>query len=147
MKKIIKKIKFIATIGMALILVIYLIMFLSTNSVMRELESVFLLEVENSETIGRAINFFNRHDSLANRDAEIGEVYLTLRRSIFHNFFTGRGRINYTRRVYDEYGNLMTGASGVLARIRIERIDDDWEITEACEWLNSWKSESLFCYE
>jgi len=142
-----KRIKIILAIVMVLVLGVYLVMFLSTNSVMRELRSVFLLEVDNSETAGRAIDFYNQHYRLEERGIEIGDIYLRLSRSsVRHNFRTGYIRIVYTHRVDDEDGNLVMGAWGISARLRIEKINGTWEITEVCEWLNNWKRDSLFCY-
>jgi len=144
MKKNMKKMKLFFLSVVAIFLVVYLVMFLSTNAVMRELERVFLLEVVSEETAGRAIDFFNEHDRIGGRNMAVGDVYLRLRRtSVWHNFRTGYVRIVYTTRVSDEEGRLLWGSSGVLARLRIQRVNGAWEIVEVCDQI---KGEYFICY-
>ena len=129
-----KKIWIIALVVMAIPFVLYALMFFSTNSVMREVESVFMLEVDYSELEGRAINRYNRNWVARLSDREVGEINLSLRRRfVIHNFRTGYIWAIYSHTVYDTGGVLITGSWRVPTRWRIERIDGAWEIVRIYE--------------
>jgi len=132
-----KRITVIAvTVAVAVIIIIlgiYIAMLISTNSVMREVRSAFLLELDPAVTEGRAIGAYN-YDWLNRREGrEVDEIYLRLRRQLtFHNFQEGYIWVSYIYRVHDTAGRLMT-SSRAGARWRIERIDGEWEIVQIYE--------------
>ena len=118
----------------------------STNSLMSEIESVFLLEVDSSETMGRAIDFYNEIWRVERDNLVLGEVYLSLRRTgVRHNFRSGYIWISYTRRIYNEAGISVAGSQGVSARLRIEKINGSWEVVEICERMST-SRHSEVCY-
>jgi len=118
-----------------LVTTIYLAILISTNSLMREVESVFLLEVDRSVTEGRAIDLYNWvADSIDATDREVGEINLSLRRAwVWHNFRNGYIWAEYTHVVYDIDGNMVTGSWRVPTKWRIERMNGSWEIVEIFE--------------
>jgi len=118
---------FIAVV--ALVLVTYLAMLLNTNNLMREVESVFLLEVDLLETDGRPIDVYNFR-WLHEHEVFVGQIDFTItRRFVLHNFRTGYIWVQYTYLVYDEAGELLSGSLKARARWSIRKTNGAWDIT------------------
>ena len=117
----------------ALIILLYSIMFFSTNSLMREVRSAFMLELSPSETAGRPIDRFN-HSRILEREVEVGRIELSLVRLFtFHNFREGYIWVIYTHIIYDNDGTTLRGSARVPSKWRIEKINGAWEIVEIFE--------------
>ena len=129
---IVKKVGVIVITSITIIFTLYALMLLSTNSVMGEVRSAFMLELDSSETEGRAIHKYNHY--WRGKDRDVGEINLTLRRRfVLHNFQRGYIWAIYSHTVYDTEGNLIGGSWRAPTRWRIEKIDGEWEIVEIYE--------------
>jgi len=119
---------------MIFVIGIYSAMIISTNSLIRDVESVFRLEVDRSVTEGRPIDQYNYNNHAEARGREVGGISYSLRRRfVWHNFQYGYIWARYTRVVYDIDGRILTGASRIPTRWRIERQNGRWEIVEIFE--------------
>ncbi len=75
-------------ISLILAFLVYLAMFLDTNSVKKQVEDAFMWRLDQSETKGRAINWYNY--SIFRKSTELGAANLRLARLfVWHNFEDG----------------------------------------------------------
>lgn len=122
----------ILCIGLILAVLVYLVMFLDTNSVKKQVEDAFMWRVDPSETKGRAINWYNY--SVFQKSVELGSANLRLvRLFVWHNFKEGYIWAVYSYQAYDPEGNLITASHLVPTKWKIHKENSQWEIVEIFE--------------
>jgi len=116
----------------AIVLVFYFIILLNTNSLMREVRSTFLGEVDPSETPNRGIHAYNLGRHVNHYDCY--DVDLTvIRLFTFHNFHKGYVWVYYNYKVFDENRELISGSQNVFSKWRIQKEGETWEIIDIFE--------------
>ena len=127
-----KKVLKITLTVFAVIMAIYAIMLLNTNSLMKDVKSAFLCKTDLSETVGKPINRYNYQGYFDNE--EVGKVNLFLCRLFtLHNFRNGYIWAYYTVEAKNTEGKLITGSHRVPTKWKIEKINGKWEIVEIFE--------------
>jgi len=117
---------------LAVLLLAYLVMFLDTNSLYREVRDVFLWKVDRAETEGRPINAYNM--SYRFPDEELGGVNLELVRLFtLHNFKDGYIWALYSKEAYNKDGKIINGSIGIFTKWKIHKENGEWEIVEIFE--------------
>ena len=130
---ILRVIKIVITVIFIALLSLYLTMFFTTNSLIRDVRSALLIEVDSYQTAGRAIDVYN-NSWVLERGRGVGRVDLTLIRLFtIHNFQRGFIYVYYSCEVYDESGELLTGSRSIITRWEIEKLNGEWEIMKIFE--------------
>jgi hypothetical protein len=112
----------------SLVTLVYIIMLIDTNDLMKEVKSVFLGKVPYSETKGKPISRYNTSSYSGTK------ISLSLIRLFnFHNFSDGTIYIYYTVVVYDRDGEILYGSWRIPAKWKIHKENGQWLITDIIE--------------
>jgi len=116
-----------------LIMSLYLILIIDTHSLMNRAEKVFLGEILKDD-IKDKLNRYNL-DGYSNEKNVIGKVKLKLFRLFtFHNFKDGIIIIYYTRVVYNNEKEIITGSWDIFPVFwKIQKINNIWNVVEIKE--------------
>ncbi len=116
----------------AIILIIYSVMLINTNSVMKEVRDAFLWKTDPVVTADKPIDMYN---DVSYWDKEnLGKVNLLLvRLSAWHNFQDGYIWAWYCYVAYDKKGELITGSWYIPTKWKIHKENRKWEIIEIYE--------------
>ena len=111
-----------------IVAIVYLAMFLSTNSVIEYIEKLLNGEISYKTTEGTCLSRYNksRFDA-AKIDYSVSRVF------VVHNFFDGYVWINYKYQVFDSDGNLLNGGVVTNSRLTIHRENGEWVIVDVKE--------------
>lgn len=130
------KVLLVAGIVVALFLSLYLLLLISTNSVVEYVESVFKGAVPRDELPA----CLESYDITENRP-HLSEVDVTItRKFVLHNFSEGYMWVKYT-----VLGHTSDGSPGygevTTSRWKIQKSEDGWEVVEIKDW---WKTDSFW---
>ena len=123
------KMLYIMIISLFLIFLVYILMLMSTNSVVKDAENVMLGNVEKSITDGTPLSAYNRKGDFNTVSVD---VRIT-RRFVLHNFFNGYVWIKYTCQGFDADGNRTYGSWNISSRWKIHWESGKWEIVKINE--------------
>ena len=115
---------------LSFVLLVYLTMFISTNSAVNYVEEVMHGRISAEETKGTPLNQYNYNDSLW-VDPEV-EVSIT-RLLIAHNFFDGYMWVRYKFTTLSNGREELPGTGYILSRWKIHRENGRWNIVEIAE--------------
>lgn len=120
--------KKIALLCILLLLLLYAVFFLNTNSVMRYAKSVFRGEISSEEVVGTPLYRYYPKDS------EIVKVDLNLKRIfVSHNFKDGYIWVKYDEEQLDSSGNIVSGSWRIISRWKIHKEDGEWKVVDIKE--------------
>ena len=121
-----KKMIFVIT---GILILVYIVMFISTNSVIHDVENIMYGNVKKSFTENSPVSAYNRKDDFGTTsvNVEIKRIF------VLHNFFDGYMWVNYTCEGFDNEGNRTYGDWKVPARWKIHRENGKWKIVEIKE--------------
>lgn len=119
--------RLIAIYIVGFILLIYLIMFINTNSVVGYVNEVMHGDISQSETNGTPLSRYNI--KALEPDVDIIEANVT-RFFVWHNFFDGYMYVRYSYKGTDENGKLLTASGPLFSRWKIHRENGKWKIVE-----------------
>ena len=127
-----KKVKKVVIVAIGIILVIYLAMFIDTNSLMGEVRDAFLWKIDPAETANRPIDAYN-YSRRADTET-LGDVHLTLMRLfVLHNFKDGYVWAYYSYEARNSEGEIITGSWHIPTKWKIHKENGVWEITQIIE--------------
>ena len=132
------KIRVVLLSVVLIIILLYLAMFLSTNSVIDYVERVFNGDVPE-ETNGTPLAPYNIHKIYGNEykeqrgASELQYEYRVNRLFVLHDFFDGYVWIKYEFFIKDENGVVLAGTIEPIARLTIHRENGEWIVTEVNE--------------
>lgn len=126
-----KKLKIIFSVIIAIIIV-YIVMLFDTNSLMVEVKSVFMREVEESETIEKPVNMYNRsseyqNEALVNVNLKLNIIFT------IHNFRDGYIWAYYSVEARNESDELLYGSWEIPTKWKIHKENGKWEIVDIIE--------------
>lgn len=133
-----KKCKVLMVVGIvvALFLSLYLLLLVSTNSVVEYVESVFKGAVPRDELPA----CLESYDITENRPY-LSEVDVTItRRFVLHNFSEGYMWVKFTVEGHTSDGSPGYGEV-TTSRWKIQKSEDGWEVVEIKDW---WKTDSFW---
>lgn len=133
-----KKCKVLMVVGIvvALFLSLYLLLLVSTNSVVEYVESVFKGAVPRDELPA----CLESYDITENRPY-LSEVDVTItRRFVLHNFSEGYMWVKFTVEGHASDGRPGYGEV-TTSRWKIKKSEDGWEVVEIKDW---WKTDSFW---
>lgn len=120
--------KKIALLCILLLLLLYAVFFLNTNSVMRYAKSVFRGEISSEEVVGTPLYRYYPKDS------EIVKVDFSLKRIfVSHNFKDGYIWVKYDEEQLDSSGNIVSGSWRIISRWKIHKEDGEWKVVDIKE--------------
>lgn len=120
--------KKIALLCILLLLLLYAVFFLNTNSVMRYAKSVFLGEISSEEVVGTPLYRYYPKDS------EIVKVDFSLKRIfVSHNFKDGYIWVKYDEEQLDSSGNIVSGSWRIISRWKIHKENGEWKVVDIKE--------------
>ena len=120
--------KKIVLLGILLLLLLYAVFFLNTNSVMRYAKSVFRGEISSEEVVGTPLYRYYPKDS------EIVKVDFSLKRIfVSHNFKDGYIWVKYDEEQLDSSGNIVSGSWRIISRWKIHKEDGEWKVVDIKE--------------
>lgn len=129
------KVLLVAGAVVALVLFLYLLLLISTNSVVEYVEAVFKGAVPRDELPA----CLESYDITESRPS-LAEVDVTItRRFVLHNFSEGYMWVKYAVEGHTSDGSPGYGEV-TTSRWRIERAGNGWEIVEIKDW---WKTDSF----
>lgn len=121
--------KKIVLLGILLLLLLYAVFFLNTNSVMRYAKSVFRGEISSEEVVGTPL--YIRYYP---KDPEVVKVDLNLKRIfVSHNFKDGYIWVKYDEEQLDSYGNIVSGSWDIISRWKIHKENGEWKVVDIDE--------------
>jgi len=129
-KPIVKRI--ILTLGI-IITVVYILIFLDTLSLTKQVESLFRGEVTTASLSPNptCLQIYTMSDNNSNTVDVNASVYTIF---TIHNFKEGYMWVKFNCHAYDSQGNI-TGGEISTARWKIKRIDQQWKIIEVKQRL------------
>lgn len=120
--------KKIVLLGILLLLLLYAVFFLNTNSVMRYAKSVFRGEISSEEVVGTPLYRYYP------KDPEVVKVDLNLKRIfVSHNFKDGYIWVKYDEEQLDSYGNIVSGSWDIISRWKIHKENGEWKVVDIKE--------------
>lgn len=120
--------KKIALLCILLLLLLYAVFFLNTNSVMRYAKSVFRGEISSEEVVGTPLYRYYPKDS------EIVKVDFSLKRIfVSHNFKDGYIWVKYDEEQLDSSGNIVSGSWRIISRWKIHKENGEWKVVDIKE--------------
>ena len=120
--------KKIVLLGILLLLLLYAVFFLNTNSVMRYAKSVFRGEISSEEVVGTPLYRYYPKDS------EIVKVDFSLKRIfVSHNFKDGYIWVKYDEEQLDSSGNIVSGSWRIISRWKIHKEGGEWKVVDIKE--------------
>lgn len=120
--------KKIVLLGILLLLLLYAVFFLNTNSVMRYAKSVFRGEISSEEVVGTPLYRYYPKDS------EIVKVDFSLKRIfVSHNFKDGYIWVKYDEEQLDSSGNIVSGSWRIISRWKIHKENGEWKVVDIKE--------------
>lgn len=120
--------KKIVLLGILLLLLLYAVFFLNTNSVMRYAKSVFRGEISSEEVVGTPLYRYYP------KDPEVVKVDLNLKRIfVSHNFKDGYIWVKYDEEQLDSYGNIVSGSWDIISRWKIHKENGEWKVVDIDE--------------
>lgn len=120
-------------IAIAASLLVYLIMFYSTNSVVQDVEKVMRGQVAYEDTRGTPIDSYNRGSGGVNSKHPINVEVNIMRLFVLHNFADGYMWIMYTNEGLDPNTNSRYGSYKVTSRWKIHKENGKWVIVDIKE--------------
>ena len=132
------KVKIVILSLLLTLVLLYLAMFISTNSVIEYVERVFNGEVPEAIT-GTPLGAYNIHRIYGNEYkssrgvSELKYEYKVSRLFVLHNFFDGYVWIKYEFSIYNKEGRRMAFTRVPIARLTIHRENGEWVITRRVE--------------
>lgn len=111
-------------IAFVIILIMYLTIFLNTNSVVNNVENIMSGNVEKSITQNTPLDQYNRKGDFGTVkvDVKLNRLF------VLHNFNKGYMWMLYTYEGYDKDNNRTYGAWNILSKWKIEKINGKWEV-------------------
>lgn len=120
--------KKIVLLCILLLLLLYAVSFLNTNSVMRYAKSVFRGEISSEEVVGTPLYRYYPKDS------EIVKVDFSLKRIfVSHNFKDGYIWVKYDEEQLDSSGNIVSGSWRIISRWKIHKENGEWKVVDIKE--------------
>lgn len=120
--------KKIVLLCILLLLLLYAVFFLNTNSVMRYAKSVFRGEISSEEVVGTPLYRYYPKDS------EIVKVNFSLKRIfVSHNFKDGYIWVKYDEEQLDSSGNIVSGSWKIISRWKIHKENGEWKVVDIKE--------------
>lgn len=120
--------KKIVLLCILLLLLLYAVFFLNTNSVMRYAKSVFRGEISSEEVVGTPLYRYYPKDS------EIVKVDFSLKRIfVSHNFKDGYIWVKYDEEQLDSSGNIVSGSWRIISRWKIHKENGEWKVVDIKE--------------
>lgn len=118
--------KFLLTISV-LIVGVYIILFINTNSVINDFRSIINNKIDDEIAYGE----LERYKIPEFDDVVYKRTYSKIKRKfVFHNFGKGVMYIKYTYCAYDTNEKLITGSKDVSSKWYIEKRNGRWVVTE-----------------
>lgn len=133
-----KKCKVLMVVGIvvALFLSLYLLLLVSTNSVVEYVESVFKGAVPRDELPACLESY-----DITENQPYLSEVDVTItRRFVLHNFSEGYMWVKFTVEGHTSDGSPGYGEV-TTSRWKIQKSEDGWEVVEIKDW---WKTDSFW---
>ncbi len=122
-----KKMIILCVIG--LIIITYIAMFVSTNSVVNDVKNVMLGNVSAAEIEGTPLSRYNvkkwSPDSIV--EADITRIF------VWHNFVDGYMYVRYSYKGVDENGEILTASGPLFSLWKIHRENGKWKVVEIQE--------------
>ena len=111
------------------LIIIYILMFINTNSVTNYAKKVMLGKVALDETNNTPLTRYNvaAYYPHTEMDAKITRLF------VCHNFFDGYMWVYYSYEAKDNDGNIVSGTWGVVSKWKIHREDGKWRIVDIDE--------------
>ena len=125
MKKSIK----ILGIVLCVILIIYFIMFFSTNKLVNDVENIMLGRVPADVTEGKEIHRYNNSAVYLNAEVDVSITRLF----VVHNFSDGYMWVKYSYVTKKNDKDILPSSVNVISRWKIHRENGKWEIVEIVE--------------
>lgn len=120
--------KKIVLLCILLLLLLYAVFFLNTNSVMRYAKSVFRGEISSEEVVGTPLYRYYP------KDPEVVKVDLNLKRIfVSHNFKDGYIWVKYDEEQLDSSGNIVSGSWRIISRWKIHKENGEWKVVDIKE--------------
>ena len=120
--------KKIVLLCILLLLLLYAVFFLNTNSVMRYAKSVFRGEISSEEVVGTPLYRYYP------KDPEIVKVDFSLKRIfVSHNFKDGYIWVKYDEEQLDSSGNIVSGSWRIISRWKIHKENGEWKVVDIKE--------------
>ena len=123
-----RKIK-ITLIGAIIVILLYTIMLLDTNSVVKDVKNIMLGNVDEAITTNTPLSKYNFSSVLQNAEVKVQITRL----AVIHNFFDGYMWVKYSYETIKNDNDLMPGSWDVISRWKIHRENGGWEIVEITE--------------
>lgn len=131
-KKILRGIGLTALTAIVLMVIVYIIMLIDTNSVFNYAKDVFLGKVPHEEVAGTPLSMYDitKREYITKVDLEISRTFT------FHNFTDGYMYVRYDHTGYDDSGELRYGSVAEFPRWAIWKIhkeNGEWKIVKIRE--------------
>ena len=120
-------------VAIAAILLVYLIIFYSTNSVVQDVEKVMRGQVAYEDTKGTPIDRYNLRFGRADSEHPINVEVNIMRLFVLHNFAGGYMWVVYSEKGFDPITNSEYAASKVTSRWKIHKENGKWVIVDIKE--------------
>ena len=124
---------FIVLISIVLLIVLmYVVLVVDTNGLIRDVKDLMLWKVPKENTAGMPIDRYNSNRS--SYGYVLGEAKISIfRYFVLHDFKDGYIWLVYTYEAYDLNGELITGSNLIPTKWKIHKKNGKWEIVEIFE--------------
>ncbi len=111
------------------IFLLYLAMFLNTNSVVKDVKNIMLGNVEESVTVNTPVHMYNHSNILSNAEVKVRITRL----AVCHNFFDGYMWVNYTYETVKNDNDIYPSSYKIPSMWKIHRENGKWQVVEITE--------------
>ncbi|MDR2106254.1 MAG: hypothetical protein LBP24_02470 [Coriobacteriales bacterium] len=119
----------VAVVPIALIAILYVVMFLDTNSLMRYMRGVSNGDMSLGETVGKPENIYNPLSYSDNPQvtSKLQRVF------VLHNYSDGYIWVRYSQAIRNQNSELLSDSPGIPSLWRIHKDESGWHIVDIDE--------------